>query len=62
MDKITLNHNDFDLSETQIELFPQSSCKKEAIHKTQADSSTNLTVFQPLSFRNLKMFPQLMVA
>ena len=59
--EITGYQADLNLSETSREVFPQSSCKKLSFVEFMLIASTNSTVFQPLSFRNLKIFPQPMV-
>ena len=41
VDEITSIQANFDLSETQIVVFPQSSCKKDTIHRIQANSFHN---------------------
>jgi hypothetical protein len=61
-EEITRNQADLDLSETSIEVFSQSSCKKWSFIHFKLIVSMNSTVFHPLSFRNLKIFIRPMVA
>ena len=62
MEKIEINQPNLDLFETSREGFLQSSCKKWLFIEFKLIVSTNSTVFQPLPFRNLKIFLQPMVA
>jgi hypothetical protein len=60
--KNTRYQADFYLYETSSEVFPQSPYKKWSFIEFKLIISRNSTVFQPLSFRNLKIFPRPMVA
>jgi hypothetical protein len=60
--KITRYQADLYLSETSSEVFPPSSCRKWSFIEFKLIISTNSTVFQSLSFHNLKKCTQPMVA